>query len=146
MPSLIRRILWTTLVVTLVIAVCISTRDWRAAAAFAGSSAWGMANLVVWSFLCQAILSSAPNRGARLLQLGLVKVAILGTGLLLLRFCSPFTANEILAIIGGITLALTITILKAVGARLTGRDLVTGKPDTQRVSQQQPVEAAGGHA
>lgn len=145
MPSLIRRILWTTSIVTLVIAIGISARDWRAAVAFAGSSAWGMANLIVWSYLCGAVLSTSPNRGARLLQLGLVKMSVLGTGLLVLRFASPFTRNEILGIIAGITLALTITIFKAVGARLTGRDLVTGQPETQRVSQQ-PAEPAGGHA
>lgn len=130
--------------VTVVAAVCIGTYDWRAATAFAASSAWGMANLVVWSYICRAILSQAPNRGAKLLQFGIVKIVVISAGLLVMRFFAPLTRNEVLGIIAGITMALSITVLKALGARLTGRDLVTGQPEIQRVVE--PVaEVAGSH-
>jgi hypothetical protein len=127
MPSFVRRVLVTTGVATLVVAVLIATRDWRAALAFAVASAWGMANLVVWAAGCREILMGGADRGAKLLRLGLVKLALLATGLLMLRLSFPFTKNEAVGVIAGVPMVLVITFLKAMGAKLTGRDLMVTK-------------------
>ena len=144
MPSLIRRILWMTGLVTLVVAAFIAVRDWRASVAFCVASAWAMANLVVWAAGCREILLGAENRGAKLARLGLIKLALLATGLLMLRFSFPLSQNQAFAVIAGIPMVLLIAFLKAMGARLTGRDLMTGAMMTKNSSEQPTVTAIAG--
>jgi hypothetical protein len=144
MPSLIRRILGMTALVTLVVAAYVAMRDWRAAAAFSVASAWGMANLVVWSAGCREILMGGPDRGTKLLRLGLIKLALLVTGLLMLRFSFPLSANQAIGVITGVPMVLVVMLLKAVGARVTGRDLMTGKTATRNSAEAAVI--AGGQA
>jgi hypothetical protein len=133
-----------TAFVTLVVAAYVAMRDWRAAMAFSIASAWGMANLVVWSAGCREILMGGEHRGTKLLRLGLIKVALLVTGLLLLRYSFPLSANEAIAVITGVPMVLVVMVLKAVGARATGRDLMTGKNATRNSAE--AAAMAGGQA
>jgi hypothetical protein len=135
MPSFVRRVLVTTGVATLVVAMWIATRDSRAAIAFAVASGWGMANLVVWAAGCREILMGSADRGTKLLRLALVKLALLATGLLLLRFTFPLSQNEAVGVIAGVPMVLVITFLKALGAKLMGRDLVTPKQAPTETAQ-----------
>lgn len=148
-PGLIKRILLTTAVLAVVVTLGISNHDWRAAIAFACAVAWAMANLLVWALGLRVLLmDQSPMKSTRLLRLGLVKVALLATGLLALRFTVPLTKNESLAIIAGIPLILFVAALKALGAKLTGRDLMTGQrlDHIPEATAGKTVTVAGGEA
>jgi hypothetical protein len=112
--------IWRVLKATGICAVLIAPYLWvyhqSAALAFLISSAWMMANLVVWTAVI--VTGIRPDReGKALPLLGFLslKLMLLVGGVITLAQTAPHSRTRILAITGGITLTLLVLFLKALG-------------------------------
>lgn len=144
-PGLIKRILYTTTLVAAMVTLCIWPRDLGAAVTFVCAVAFAMVNLVVWTIGLRVLMfDKSPLKNVRVFGLVTIKVLLFTAGFLILRAIVPMSDNQSYALIAGLTLILGIATLKALGALMTGRDLITGKRLDEKV--QGEVVSAGGEA
>lgn len=145
-PETIRRILATTALAALLVALYWAQREWQGALVFALAVAWAMANLVVWSAFSHLILRPAGAEGNGLLlgALGLGKVLLFAGGLVALKLASPLPAGGVVGLVVGLSLCLIISLLMAVGAHLTGREMSDGRPAIEKKPARAGTELGDG--
>lgn len=131
-PEGIVRILATTALAGLLLALYWAQRDWRGALVFSLAVAWAMANLAVWSAFSRLILGQIEGKGLLLGALGLGKVLLIVAGLVALKAYSPLPPGGVVGLVLGLSLCLIISLLMAVGARVTGREMSDGLPGTDK--------------
>lgn len=127
-PKFIQRVLMVNgLIVFVVWCYLTLVTDWRVGAAFLGAGLWAMSNLVAWSLLIITATSSVPAKRAKVLSFIALKLAILIGGPILLVIFRPSTVAQLFAVLAGISSVVVITLLKAIGAWLTGTDIFEGR-------------------
>lgn len=132
-PPLIRRLLWMTVVVAAVVVLYLLQVDARAGLYFGCGTLWALLNLLLWARLIVAFLHpptpseppekvSARRREVVLLSLGKMLLLVVGGAALVLA--PPRTMRHIFALLGGMGLVFVVTLLKALGAWITNRDML----------------------
>lgn len=92
-----------------------------ASMAFALSTAWMIANLLVWTAVIVNSIRPGDRNPLFLLAALFAKLALLIGGVIAMRVFAPHTRAELMAIVAGISSILVVAVLKAIGARLTRR-------------------------
>ena len=127
-PPFIRKILVATALIVVIVWSYLVLRDWRVGAAFLISAIWMMTNFVVWSALIVTSTSrDVPAKTAKVSLLIFAKLAVLIGGPVSLAFFRPTTKGQIFAVLGGISVVIVVTGLKAAGAWMTGSDIFEGR-------------------
>lgn len=139
-PGFIRRLIGATLVVAMVVLIFLVARDWRIGIYFAVSTLWMLGNLLIWTAISHMIVHPVLARRLWLLGLVGVKLLFLLLGVVALNLAPPVGRGQVLAVVAGITLVFFVAVLKAVGALLTGRDVLKGTPKVAKPSGERGVE------
>jgi hypothetical protein len=119
-PARIKQIANATLLLGAVVLLCFSGMDAGAAATYAATTLWMLANLVVWAFVMKIVLQPGTEKPS----LGIAATAILGKmvllfgGIFALRFFAPYSAMQVYGILAGVSSVLAVAFLKAAGAKV----------------------------
>ena len=119
-PARIRQILKATAVTAAVVLLYFLAYDRGAAIAFAATTLWMMANMVIWSLVLRMALNPGESKVGAGTMLAAVsgKLALLLAGVVALRIFAPYTKIQIYAIVAGVSSILIVSFLKALGSRI----------------------------
>jgi hypothetical protein len=119
-PVRIKQIVKSSVVTSVVVALCFLPYDAGASAAFAFTSGWIILNFIVWARIMGTALvpKDAPANPAGLAMGLFAKLVLLGVGLAALFTFAPYTRIQLLAIALGIGAVLLVAVLKTLGSML----------------------------
>lgn len=119
-PARIRQIVKATGVACAIVLLFFLAYDRGAGIAFAVTSVWMIANLIIWTIVMKIVLQPGEHKtGVGLLLLALfIKIGLLLGGVLALKIFSPYTKIQLYAIIAGVSSVLVVSVLKAAGAKV----------------------------
>lgn len=117
-PQRIRQIAKTTAIACAIGVLCFFAYHRGAGIAFAITSAWMIANLLIWTIVLRIALNPTdekPSVGLLLLAIT-VKLFLLIGGVIALRVFAPYQKIELYAVIAGVSSVLVVAFLKALGS------------------------------
>lgn len=119
-PTRIRQIIMATAVSAALALIGILAYDRGAGVAFAATTGWMLANLVVWTVVMKIALQPGDQKPGVGLLLGAItaKIFLLLGGVIALRIFAPYSREQIYGIIAGISSVLLVAVLKALGCRI----------------------------
>lgn len=119
-PARVRQIIVATGVAASVVLLCLLAFDRGAGVAFAVTTAWMLANLVIWTVVVQVVIQpEAQKNGLLTIALAITaKVVLLLGGVVALMILSPYTRMQLLGIVGGVSSVLIVAFLKAAGSKV----------------------------
>jgi F-type H+-transporting ATPase subunit a len=95
--------------------------------AFGASVAWAVLNVLVWSGLILTAFSPVSRKRLRVFGWISVKLLVIAGGFSLLVWASPLTRGQGFGVLVGISSVFLVALLTALGAWLTGTDLIDGR-------------------
>jgi len=120
-PARIKQIASSTLLLGGVALICFMNIDKGAAIAYAATTCWMLANLLVWAVVMKMVLQPAsekPNMGVAAAAIA-AKLGLLIGGIVLLRVLAPFNQMQVYGLVAGISSVLFVAFLKAAGAKIS---------------------------
>jgi hypothetical protein len=126
-PPLVRKILWATAALSGVVFSYWVLKDLGSGIAFGLATAWAMANVIVWAMLIVAYIRPGNRDTGRAMAWLAVKFVLLAAGFAALVAAAPMRPITGWAVLAGVSSVLLVTVLTAVGAALTGVDLLEGR-------------------
>ncbi len=133
-PQRIRQIAKTTAIACAVGVLCFFAYSRAAGLAFAVTSAWMIANLLIWTIVIRLALNpkdEKPSVAVLLLALS-VKLLLLIGGVVALRIFAPYQHEELYAIIAGVSSVLIVAFLKALGSKVAAMATSSSVPTEKK--------------
>lgn len=126
MPGLVQRVLGVSFLMSAVVASFWASHDMGGGVAFAVSSLWAMANLVVWTGLVLSFLRPEPRNPLAIMAWLGAKLLLLAGGFAGLLAAAPLTKSMAWGVVLGVSAVLLVIVLTALGSAVTGVDFLRG--------------------
>ncbi len=117
-PSRIRQIAKATAIASALALLCILAYDRGAGVAFGVTTAWMLANLLIWTVVIRIALQAGEQKaGVGILLLAIsAKLILLFGGVIGLKIFAPYTRPQLYGIIAGVSSILVVAFLKSLGS------------------------------